>query len=452
MIGTTAATQFGSRTMQEDVNTQQKMIELQRRLDNLQQGNTRERRMDLERRVSSLEAAQSRIMTPTQSLGDLTLGKSAGGRIERKKMDSLRASTSSKSQLVDEASRQLMKLQNKVEKLKQDNINDNGKIPRLEQLSQELERRVSALEARHIKNKAPTHSYDSHSMLLVGGMKQVGHISASVSVLGASSDCTVASFPTPVTYSDSVTRNDGNSIVCGGGSYDGRHEGHYKDCYTFTGDNWEFHSSFTEKRSGHSMVSVPKGVYSFGGHSINSWSSSEVLLDGSPFWTPGPNIPGEGVYGSCAVAVNDSVILIAGGEYDTTQVRLYNVYTDQWSSLPSLPYGVWDHDCILTPNGVLLSGGMSGGTVSGQTILIDLTSGQSNTVGSLIEARVGHKMVEYGASVVALGGWNGDRILGSMEEWHPETQTWISKPDSIIKPRCYFSVMNVPVSTSELCD
>merc|ERR1712115_192084 len=199
-IGTTAATQFGSRTMQEDVNTQQKMIELQRRVDNLQQGNIRERRMNLERRVSSLEAAQSRIMTPTQSLGDLTLGKSAEGRIERKKMDSLRASTSSKSQLVDEASRQLMKLQNKVEKLKQENINDNGEIPRLEHLSQELKRRVSALEARHIKNKAPTHSYDSHSMLLVGGMKQLGHISSSVSVLGASSDCTVASFPTPVTY------------------------------------------------------------------------------------------------------------------------------------------------------------------------------------------------------------------------------------------------------------
>merc|ERR1712080_281633 len=95
--------------------------------------------------------------------------------------------------------------------------------------------------------------------------------------------------------------------------------------------------------------------------------------------------------------------------------------------------------------------GMSGGTVTSQTVWIDLTSGQSHSVGSLVEARAGHRMVSYSGSVLAVGGWDGDTVLGSVEEWVAHTQSWVTTPHTTIQPRCYFSAVNVPLSTDALC-
>merc|ERR1712090_2081 len=100
--------------------------------------------------------------------------------------------------------------------------------------------------------------------------------------------------------------------------------------------------------------------------------------------------------------------LVAGGIADRTQVRLYDVTTEHWSTWPSLPYIVSAHACIRTQGGVLLAGGYGDGGTLTNTLLIDLTTGQSETVGPLAVYRAQHRLVEYRGAVLAVGGWGRD--------------------------------------------
>lgn len=198
------------------------------------------------------------------------------------------------------------------------------------------------------------------------------------------------------------------------------------------------------------MVATQWGVMSFGG--FGRQTSSEYLPSRSYMWSKGPTIPGAGVYASCAVAINMTTILIAGGVYDKNQVKLLNVNTDEWTSWPPLPIGVSDHDCIRTYDGVLLSGGKANRGVTSQTVLIDMISGYPETVGPLSVARAGHKMVQYGGAILAIGGEDANyRKLTTIEEWVPGTKSWVTKEFSLNETRAYFAVANVPIPTSEFC-
>merc|ERR1712080_5210 len=108
------------------------------------------------------------------------------------------------------------------------------------------------------------------------------------------------------------------------------------------------------------------------------------------------------------------------------------------------------HDCIRTQDGVLLTGGVdSEGRVRGESLVIDRTNGQIETVGSLNVARWGHRMVEYQGRVLVLGGYGGMRALDSIEEWLPETKGWLVTDWTLTQPRKYFAVINVPY---DICD
>merc|ERR1711962_126850 len=152
----------------------------------------------------------------------------------------------------------------------------------------------------------------------------------------------------------SVTTADGKILVCGGYTP----SGYTASClqFYFQSKTWEHHSSMTSiYRYQSSAVALKHGVYILGGDSRGQ-RSSDFLATGSSNWTPGPNIPGRGVYASCAVKLSDSEFVILGGIPDKTQARVYNTI-GQWTEWLRLSKGVFSQSCVRLGDKILMAGG-----------------------------------------------------------------------------------------------
>jgi hypothetical protein len=61
-------------------------------------------------------------------------------------------------------------------------------------------------------------------------------------------------------------------------------------------------------------------------------------------------------------------------------------------------------------------------------------------------AREGHKMVNWEGTIYAVGG-----DTDTVDEWKPLSKSWVRSVYSLTQGRDYFAVLNVPLTTSELC-
>ena len=281
------------------------------------------------------------------------------------------------------------------------------------------------------------------TVILTGGYIPGGRTNTT-QVLG-SHDC--QDFPLPVARSSHVAVNTGSDqIVCGGLPSE-----NYKSClkFNYISKTWEDHSTLLQDRVASSSVTVHDRTYILGG-SGDSRKTSEYLTVGQNTWTVGPDIPGAGVYGSCAVSVDDTIVII-GGYYNFRQVIVYDVTTDQWTYWPSLTDGLYAHDCILTPQGILVTGGVVR-QATAQTMLIDSTTGHQQTVGPLTTPRYQHKMVTIGSKVFVVGGFYRGDELASIDEWFPSNTSWVRSDLSLDVGRYSFGVFTVPVPASVLCN
>jgi len=346
----------------------------------------------------------------------------------------------------------LTQLVNTVAKLEVEHTNAEARIAN-------LERRVDRLEAgSDTTDTAP----DTNTILLVGGISGSGPDAQGVetiTVLG-NPDCHVTPLRYKYMLAAAVTVTTGQEsfpLLCGGELVPDRHNRmtrtYSAQCYTLVGREWVEHSLMTKERHGFGLVSVPKGVYAFGGIMEDADRISDVLLAGSHTWQSGPQIPGprQGFWRGCAVAIDDTHIMIAGGDLDGRQLRKYDVTNDEWSFWPDLPFSAQWQGCIRTPDGVLLTGGQRGRYVSAESHLINLTTGQLETVGSLNGPRRGHKLVEHDGAILAIGGGNDDGDIDRIEEWVPETKSWVTKSITLPQTRGFFAAVSIPTPTSEFC-
>merc|ERR1712080_109804 len=206
----------------------------------------------------------------------------------------------------------------------------------------------------------------------------------------------------------SVTTADGKTLVCGGSTS----SGHTASCLEFNSQTktWEKHSNMRNKyRSFATSIALKRGVYVLGGLSTdNTRSSSELLPTGSSVWGPGPDIPGNGVYQSCAAKLSESEFVILGGRYDRTQARVYSETSGLWTEWPRLTEGVWGHSCVLLGDKILMTGGWeANGDYTGRTVIIDTKTGSARMVASLNYPRAFAAMELYRGKPVILGGRDG---------------------------------------------
>merc|ERR1712080_483952 len=203
-------------------------------------------------------------------------------------------------------------------------MEDKERIVHLEQVTEELERRVSLLESVcgstqmeaeipgeqevTISTNGSSTSTDFRSLMAIGGDNNI-FIQRSAEVLNTSCD-----FPLPEgRYGHiSVTTADGKTLVCGVWSPSGP----TASCLQFNPESktWENHSSMKSERYFPSTIVLSSGLYILGGRDYDYDATSEFLATGSSEWTQGPDIPGEGMYESCAAKLPIQSSLYSEGD------------------------------------------------------------------------------------------------------------------------------------------
>ena len=118
------------------------------------------------------------------------------------------------------------------------------------------------------------------------------------------------------------------ALVCGGKTT-------LRSCLEFEQEiyEWQTHSTLREERYFHSVVVMPAGTYILGGYSNRF--TSEFLPTGSTEWQAGPAIPSPGLAYGCAVAIDSTRFVVAGGKVFSPKdavanVRVYDTASDAW--------------------------------------------------------------------------------------------------------------------------
>merc|ERR1711962_1047751 len=182
---------------------------------------------------------------------------------------------------------QLIQLQQQVDVLQQENMEYKERIVHLEEVTEDLEGRISRLESQCGSTERETEKLGF--LMAIGGFDENYIKLRSAEVLNASCD-----IPLPESRAGhmSVTTVDGKTLVCGGSTSSGR----TASCLQFDhqSKSWKEHSQLlTKHRFYASTVTLSGGTYVLGGQDETSdaVSSSEFLATGSSVHGPGSSYP-----------------------------------------------------------------------------------------------------------------------------------------------------------------
>jgi len=346
---------------------------------------------------------------------------------------------------------QLIQLQEQVEVLHQENMEDKERIVHLEQITQELEGRVSLLES--VCNSTQMDTEISGPLMAIAGStgRRDSTTGMWLNLRSAEVLDTSCDFPLPDGEGReahiSVTTVDGKTLVCGGAGR--KDQKRHRNCLQFNSQSktWEHHSQLKQLRRAASAIELKRGVYILGG--IDDPNSSEFLATGSSVWTEGPPIPGLGVYLSCAAKLSDTEFVILGGSLDRSQALVYNEESDEWREWPRLKDEVSSHSCVSLGDTVLMAGGYSNDVTTARTVIFDSKTGSAREVASLNYPRQNAAMGFYGKRPAIFGGkyWNVEEwnfpLKSDGEIWNMDTETWEEADISLNIARSGFSLVNL---------
>ena len=236
-----------------------------------------------------------------------------------------------------------------------------------------------------------------------------------------------------------LTSNGDNILSCGGDPY-------YKNCYNLNiaGKRWDQHSTLTQERYYSTAVTMPNGVYIFGGR--QSPTTSDFLpKNNSGVWQAGPTIPNGFKYG-CGLKISPEELLLIGGLGTEDRIMSFNTRTNIFSTFGSLQQGRYHHSCALLNDLILVAGGYSGGYLS-STEVIPLANGISRYGGNLNTVRYEFGLATIGGhykKAISFGGYDGGILLSTVEEWDEDTEEWKLAPYSLEEGKGDFASLAVP--------
>ena len=220
-------------------------------------------------------------------------------------------------------------------------------------------------------------------------------------------------FPSAAVYSPTILVHKSELIVIAA-----------EYCFIFENGSWVFHSCLNKSRRNAIVVSMPRGIYVFGGY--DSPYTSEFLPNGQKNWLEGPKIPRPGIvwlggFGA-PVSQNELIFII---DCFTDVIKL-NVETQEWTKTENLLKGRCHQQYVLFNNKLIVCGGYYN---ENSTEIIDLSNCNIRNGGDLCTSRSMHGMdvlkINGKRVVIAFGGFNDhDQYLDSIEEWNDETETW----------------------------
>ena len=211
-----------------------------------------------------------------------------------------------------------------------------------------------------------------------------------------------------------------------------------KICYIFENGNWRCHSMLSERRSKALAISMPNGIYVFGG------STCEFLPNEDSKWITYTDVPKPVFVNGHGLAISSTELLLIGGSFDTKekQILRFNTQTKKWQSAGKMLEERSHHSSFLFKNNVIVTGGLqiqwqkyTGRTVSiAITEMLSLPDLKPRKAGDLITARHNHGMglvkIKGKSVLIAFGGCKIDasgkrELLSSIEEWNEDEEKWV---------------------------
>ena len=266
--------------------------------------------------------------------------------------------------------------------------------------------------------------------------------------------CALPRLPRTIKANQIILTNNHEILTCGGitGQY---YSDFYQKCLVLKHCAWVLHSTLNKEREYSASVTMPDGVYLFGG--FQSPTTSEFLPTGSSTWQNGPSIPYPGLINGCAVKKSDFEIILIGSK----KIIQLNTKTNDWTPLGELQEERYYQRCVVIDGKIMVTGGRKPATyeVSSSTEVISLHNPtKSKLIGQLTIGRTSHGMavahVNGKPILLAFGGAYREndewKYHKSIEHWNPETKTWtISNDLKLNEPKSSFGFLSVP--THLLC-
>ena len=248
--------------------------------------------------------------------------------------------------------------------------------------------------------------------------------------------------------------NNAKEIMILGGGHDGVLELKHQYCFVLKNNSWKKHSTLLKPRIFSCAVTMPSGIFVFGGIAnpevgfdrsqiAFNTPTTEFLPNNQFHWQMFHNYcpyPGSDAH---AIAISDKEILITGGRYNDwfapKQTRIYalyrimkfNIVNKIWTILGSLNHGRFEHASFLYKGKVILTGGsISENTETDSTEILTLSTGIIRQGGNLNVGRSGHGMgilkIKGIPKLVVFGGRSYETQTNTsiVEVWNDDTETW----------------------------
>ena len=136
-------------------------------------------------------------------------------------------------------------------------------------------------------------------------------------------------------------------------------------------------------------------------------------------WTIFSNLKcSRNIHGS--VVIGNSVFLIGGDDNKT--IEEYNISTKTFKKIATVKnvrreFGI----CAINKNEVLIAGGYENNETTNNSFLFNINSKTFKDVGNLKTKKYGHVLVNVEGVVYAIGGWNRNEYLNTIEILDPVT-------------------------------
>ena len=158
-----------------------------------------------------------------------------------------------------------------------------------------------------------------------------------------------------------VITNDKELMVIGG--FQEREDGFYcasrKNCYILKNGKWILHSSYQKYRMFITAITMPNGIYIFGGNTDGYGNICEFLPNGSQKWQFGPEIPNCEKFNGEGVAISPTELVLIGGLGNEKRVMKFNIITNTFCDIGQLKIGRWNHRCAVFDNKIFVCGGLT---------------------------------------------------------------------------------------------
>lgn len=215
----------------------------------------------------------------------------------------------------------------------------------------------------------------------------------------------------------------GHHMFVSGGSNDSQFLETVERCHYTERLQWEeFNGKIPIKCVGHSVVGFDQKVFMCGGNSSSNppqvSNRMYSISMNSPFTSDELRNMPVSRHDHGSVIIDDKVLVFGGRTSDQAKdsVYGYSIASNQWRTLPSLPYPVSEMAVVSYKSHAILIGGvLANGEVLNKVLAYNANTCEFQWLPSLNHRRYGCAAVIAGNIIVVVGGQDDDSYLDSVE-------------------------------------